>query len=225
VLYLSPDQRFLLPELLDTRLDPGSERKRLASETERQLLVDESPSRGQRDSTINVVEFADFQCPFCKRFDQFLKALGPEGASVKVVFKQLPLSIHSWARRAALVSVCAGFQKQDAFWDVHDFLFANQQTITSETLDGQVAAFLAKRGDIDRSKLQGCIVDMRAEEVLQRDFDLARHFHIDGTPTIFINGIRASGIGSVDELRSALAQARNSSEREHSVAWSESSRR
>jgi protein-disulfide isomerase len=210
-LYLSPDQRFLTESLLDTTIDPAIDRQRMALETQKALLAEDSPSLGPRDAVVTVVEFSDFQCPFCKRFDDLLAAVPTlERRGVRVVFKQRPLAMHQWARAAALTSICANSQGNDAFWSLHDFFSANQGTITAETLNARVAAFASQSGRVNFPKLQDCLAQHTAEKVLIRDEALAERYHINATPTVFVNGIRKPGFGSPEELTSAIRSAASS---------------
>jgi len=116
-LFLSPDQRFLFETLLDTNISPSAERLRVARETQLALLAGSSPYLGPENAPVTLVEFSDFQCPFCKRFADLLSRLpAKDRLRLRVVFKQRPLAMHQWARRAALASICASFESSGAFW-------------------------------------------------------------------------------------------------------------
>ena len=208
VLFLSPDQGFLTESLFDTSLSPAIERRRAARVAQAALLAERSPSRGPETAAVTVVEFSDFQCPFCKRAADALADI-PEGErdSIRVVFKQRPLSMHPWARRAALASICASFQGGDAFWALGKFLFANQDAITAETLDIRIREFASKDSRLSIERLDGCLAARNAEDVLLRDEKLAEVYHVDAAPTIFINGVRKVGFNSPAALWSALRVA------------------
>jgi protein-disulfide isomerase len=207
-LYASPDLRFLTEELLDTLVDPAKERERMASETQKDLLADNSPSRGSDDAQVTVVEFSDFQCPYCKRFEGFLSALqGDDARQVRVVYKHLPLAMHEWARPAAELSICASFQKPDAFWKLDDFLASKQSSLTTATLLSTAESFLSQELGLDARLLNDCVESHGASEVLMRDERLARLYHVEGTPTIFINGVRSASFRSIAELQSAVHSA------------------
>jgi protein-disulfide isomerase len=203
-LYLSPDQRFLSESLWDTSVDPAIERKRVADEAEIDLNAGNSPVRGTDDAPVTIVVFSDFQCPFCKRFADFYFALPETDARrVKLVFKHFPLSMHQWARPAAIASICAGAQGVEHFWGVHDFLFANQDKITVQNLDAQLAT-LTSTG-LDTQRLRSCVGSGAADEVLTRDAGLVEKYHINAAPTIFVNGVRMQGgFGSTADLQTAI---------------------
>jgi protein-disulfide isomerase len=207
-LFLSPDQRFLTESLLDTSVNPAIERRRAATATRAVLLAERSPVRGLESALVTVVEFSDFQCPFCKRAADALSNL-PEDVrdSVRVVFKHRPLPSHPWARRAALASICAGFQSDDAFWALDRFFFANQEAITAETLGTRIREFSLNDARLDIARLDGCLAAKSAEETLLRDEKLAQAYYVDVAPTMFINGVRKVGFYSPEDLWSALRLA------------------
>ncbi len=208
-LFLSPDQRFLTEALMDTTLSPKAERQRVAQETEQVLNSDVSPFQGPRDALITLVVFSDFQCPFCKRFEDILNRL-PEKArqDIRVVFKQRPLAMHTWARRAALAAICVSSQSQEAFWRFEQLLFADQDKITLANLDERIAAFGAQNNELNPGRLRGCMENGTAEKTLLRDEKLADAYHVDAVPTIFINGIRSTGFRTPEELEAGINAAR-----------------
>ena len=211
-LFLSPDQRFLFETLFDTTVSPTAERRRVAHETQLALRSDKSPALGPESAPITLVEFSDFQCPYCRRFAELLDRLpAKDRQRLNVVFKQRPLAIHQWARRAALASVCASFESDEAFWSLEKFLFASQDTITPANLEDRIAAFAKESGDLNFGRMRGCLAEEKAEEILVRDEKMAGLYHIDAVPTVFVNGVRALGFRSVEELQAALnAAAANS---------------
>lgn len=207
-LFLSPDQRFLSEALLDTTISPTTERRRVARETELALRMDGSPVQGSGSAAVALVEFSDFQCPFCRRFTDVLDHLPDEDLqSVKVVFKHRPLAMHLWARRAALAAICASFQSNETFWRLERFLFANQDTITAINLEDKLVAFAEGAGEIDLVRLHKCLAEESAEKVLLRDEKLAELYHVDAIPTVFVNGVRSVGFRSSEELQAALHAA------------------
>jgi|SRR5271157_1498711 len=207
-LFLSPDQKFLTESLFDTSLDPAVERRRAARVAQAALLAVRSPSRGPETAPVTVVEFSDLQCPFCKRAADALANL-PEDLRerVRVVFKHRPLPAHQWARRAAMASICAGFQGDDAFWDLESFLFTNPNGITAETLETRIREYASKNSRLNVERLGGCLAGASAEDVLLGDEKLAQEYHVGAAPTIFINGVRTVGFNSPEALWSALRVA------------------
>jgi protein-disulfide isomerase len=205
---LSPDQRFLSETLLDTTVSPAGERQRVARETQAALLSGDSPTQGPDGAPITLVEFSDFQCPYCERFTELVRRLQPEDRQrFTLVFKHRPLPMHQWARRAALASICVSFQSTESFWRLEDFLFASQHALTSENLEDQIGAYAKESGVIDVGRMHTCLLEGKAEEILRRDEGLADVYHVDAVPTVFVNGVRAVGYRSVQEFQAALNAA------------------
>lgn len=207
-LFLSPDQRFLADTLLDTTVSPAGERRRAAHQTESALLAEKSPFLGPPNAGVTLVVFSDFECPFCKRFQEMLVSVSAKDRqNVKVTFKHRPLAMHPWARQAALESICASYQSDEAFWLLHDFFFSNQSAFTPGNLGEKVAAFASAHGEIDLDRIRACVGEADAGRTLLRDEQLAQAYHIEGVPTVFINGVRTVGVHSAEELVALLRAA------------------
>lgn len=207
-LYLTPDQRYLAPDLLDTTTDLRAEKQRVAQQTETQLVTGQSPVRGAGNAKVTIVEFSDLQCPACKRFEDFLTAAISENnqvrENVRVIYKHRPLSIHDWARRAAQVAVCANLQSEGAFWEVHDYFYKNQSAINAGNFEATFAAFLRQHGEINGPQLHACVAENKASAIIERDESLADEYNVNSTPTVYINGTRTKGFRSEQELVHAI---------------------
>lgn len=207
ILYLSPDQNYLVPQLMDLSIDPEKERRRMAADVDTDLLRDSSPSKGPSGAEVTIVEFADFECPYCRQLAQYINALKEQPLSVRVVFKELPLPSHPWARQAAVAATCAGLQSQEAFWKVHDFWFAEQASITSENFSSSLKRLVTQSRDINAPRLFACIERGDTLDVVRRDESLARKYQVLSTPTVFINGVRAVGFRSREDFEVAIDEA------------------
>ena len=207
-LYLSPDHRFLSPELYDSQLDPQKEARAAAESYMQELTRGSYAYRGPEDAPVTVVVFSDFQCPYCR---QMADALRNEpriqaGRQVKIIFRHLPLPTHNWAREAAQAAACAQFQNQSAFWQVHDFLFAEQETLTLENLRPRVLDFSKGLTDLDQKMFRTCIENQMALGTVLKDINVAAIAEIKGTPTVVINGRRLEGLRSATELHTAIEE-------------------
>lgn len=168
------------------------------------------PSLGPEDATVTIVEFSDYQCPFCQRAEPVVKevmARYPE--QVRVVYRHLPLdSIHPRARVAAEASVCA--EAQGRFWDYHALLFTNRQALSDEDL-----ARYAEELGLDTDAFAACREGTVAKERVDSDVEAARVAGASGTPAFFINGIHLTGAKPVEEfvriIESELARSEDSS--------------
>ena len=155
-----------------------------------QLSIHDDPVKGNPDAPITIIEFSDFQCPFCARFTaQTLPALDEnyiETGKVKLVFKDLPLRIHSNARAAHIAAECA--DEAGKFWEFHDILFLQQnqwQSKTSTNLETVLINFATGLG-IDREEFKTCIKSGEIAGEVQLDTLEAASNDANGTPTFFI---------------------------------------
>ncbi len=161
-----------------------------------------SPSKGPAKAQVVLVEFSDFQCPFCARVPSVIEeVLKARPDDVKFVFKQFPLtSIHQNALNAAKAALAAN--KQGKFWEMHDKLFANQKALDLPSLKSY-----AQEIGLDMAKFEA---DMNASDVQQQiddEMKLARDAQVTGTPTLFVNGKRVTD-RSVESLKSMIDAAK-----------------
>ncbi len=208
ILYLSPDQRYVMTQVMDLTKDPQEEEHRKDAAVERALLSDASPTRGDSKAPVTIVEFSDFACPFCGRFKSLFDSLADsEKSKVRLVFKETPLPMHAWAAKAAELAVCAGQRGDPAFWEAHDFFFQNQKAFTQGNIQQQFMNFAGGTEDIDEQEVSACTERNAAEPVLARDKLLASKLGVHGTPTIFINGKQIRGVRSAGELTEVIDRA------------------
>jgi protein-disulfide isomerase len=153
------------------------------------LSMDGAQVRGAKTATIGVIEFSDFQCPYCGRFaHEVLPVLERDYIStgkVLIAFRNLPLSIHPFALGAAVAAECAG--EQGKFWAMHDALFADQKS-----LDIDSVAKRARRENLDAHQYENCVAAHAGDRV-ERDMIAAKTLQVNGTPTFFIGQIDADG--------------------------------
>jgi protein-disulfide isomerase len=147
------------------------------------LPVGKSPTKGPDNAPITIVEFSDYQCPFCARSEPLVRdALAAYPTQARLVYKHFPLSaIHPQALPAALAAAAA--QKQGKFWEMHEKLFANQRALAPE----QIKEYARQIG-LNLARFEA---DMQSDEIkamVQEDAQLAQRVGVRGTPTIFVNG-------------------------------------
>ena len=174
------------------------------------------PTRGNKDAKVVVVNFDDFQCPFCSRMHQtlFPELLKEYGDRVQFVYKDYPLSeIHPWATHAAVDANCLAAQNNDAYWDFADHIHANQREVNSEkgreaqfaVLD-RLTAEQGQKHSLDQAKLQSC-VKAQNEDTIKASMHEAEGIGVSATPTLFVNGQEMDGALPISELRAALDRA------------------
>lgn len=146
--------------------------------------------------TITLVEFSDFECPYCGRFHRTLDTvMGEYPTQLRVVYRHFPLvRLHVNARNAAVASECAA--EQERFSDYHDALFADQANITRSPWTE-----IANRLGLDTTRFHSCLVQGRAESRLAEDSTLVSKFNLEGTPTVIVNGWVLPGTPNGQELR------------------------
>lgn len=166
-------------------------------------IVENSPYQGKIDNKIFLVEFSDFQCPYCAKAQDVLKQFVTKHKNdVTFVYKHLPLtSIHPEAMPAAKAAWSA--QQQGKFWEYHDLLFANQ-----DKLGEDLYLEIANKLNLDLNKFNS---DRdRAEAEIKKDIALAEKIGIDGTPAIIMNDRYISGAVELSELEARLEKIKKS---------------
>jgi predicted DsbA family dithiol-disulfide isomerase len=140
-----------------------------------------SPVRGATNPVVTIVEFSDFECPFCKQVQSALKQIVESyGRDVRLVFKHLPLEGHQNSLPAARAAYCAA--EQDRFWQFHDAIFAAGNL--SPPVFEQVASGLG----LGLQKFQACIASERSRAAVVKDIEAARLLRIESTPSFVVNG-------------------------------------
>ena len=158
-------------------------------------VAEGEPARGPADAPVTIIEFSDFQCPFCSRGAQTVEQIRDKyGDDVKFIFQHFPLDrIHPWARPAAIAAECAANQSDEAFWELHDSYFANQQQINQQNLVEKSKEYLADSG-IDMAQWETCTTDdsseahQQAAQEVQSELELGQQLGVSGTPGFFVNG-------------------------------------
>ncbi|MBL8051508.1 MAG: DsbA family protein [Anaerolineales bacterium] len=146
------------------------------------------PSLGPDDAPITIVEFSDFQCPFCKRFhdETYRDLLDAYPGQIRFVYRNLPLtSIHPDAMSAAIASLCAN--DQNVYWEYHDKLFS------STTLGTDTYIQYANELSLNVDEFTACLDSGKFDNFIQQDMDFAFNLGISSTPTFFINGLAIVG--------------------------------
>jgi len=150
-----------------------------------------APTLGKSDAPVTLVEFSDFQCPYCQAAAPTLKQVAEKyGDKVQIVYRQFPLpSLHPFALKAAEASLCAN--EQGKFWQLHDAMFKDQTKLAVSDLKQT-----ARRLGLDGKKFDDCLDSGRYVEQVQNDQKEGQRIGVTGTPAIFINGVYVEG-GSV----------------------------
>jgi protein-disulfide isomerase len=152
-------------------------------------IYDDDPTLGPEDAPITIIEFSDYECPFCRRYniETFDQIMATYEGQIRYIYKDFPLtSIHPNALSAASAALCA--HEQDEFWDYHDKLFLMEMSLSKETY-----LQYAEDLELDMASFTECLEEGRFEDQVMADFDFAANLGISSTPTFFINGIPVVG--------------------------------
>jgi len=207
---LSRDRKTLLRMTkMDLTKDPYAE-------IAKKIDVTGRPTRGNKDAKVVLIDYDDFECPFCSQMHQtlFPGILKEYGDRVLIIYKDYPLEeIHPWAIHAAVDANCLNAQAADAFWDYADYLHANQRSVSAakgregqnEELD-KLAVLQGQKHNLDVTKLQACL-KAQDEKPVRASMHEGDAVGVDATPTMFVNGQKLDGAVPPDEVRAALDQA------------------
>lgn len=171
------------------------------------LSIDEgdSPVDGPASAPVTIVEFSDFECPYCGQFAETLKSIrAAYKGRVRFVYRHLPLPIHPNAKKAAELVTCAG--KQGLFWPMHDKLFESLRRVQV----GDWSA-LAREVGLDAATLKNCLDSPEASKAWIADQKVAESLGITGTPAVFVNGRLLSGAVPYDTLADIIEDELNRS--------------
>jgi protein-disulfide isomerase len=181
-------KHYLLGGFKDLTSNPDQER--LAK-----LDLASSASRGPKKAPVTVVQYTDFECPFCQKGYEIMqdKILKEFPGKVRWVYKSLPLnSIHPMAEPAAMGAECAKLQGEEKFWKVHDALFAAQRELRPDTLADTLAEYVKAAGG-DVKTFEACYESKKTLPQVAKDAAEAESLGISGTPAFLVNGHLVSG--------------------------------
>ena len=159
------------------------------------VTLDDRPSQGPANAPVTIVEFADFECPFCAQAFSVIETLvnTTYKGKVRVIFKAYPLNAHPWAMKAAEAAECARMQNPDAFWDFARYFYTNQGSINTKNIQDSVDK-LGKSQKLDEPSLKACMDSPQTEVRIKQDQNDGNSIRVSSTPTFFVNGIPVVGL-------------------------------
>lgn len=163
-----------------------------------EVSVDDDAFKGPKDAPITIVEFSDFECPYCSKaigvVDEVVKKY--EG-KVKLVFRDFPLDFHQNAKGAAMAAQCAN--EKGKFWEMHDAMFKDQSKLDNASL---VAT--AKGLGLDEASFQECLSSNRFMKEVEKDMEDGKRAGVTGTPAFFVNGVMIEGAQPLEEFSKVI---------------------
>ncbi|MBU0673206.1 MAG: DsbA family protein [Proteobacteria bacterium] len=163
-------------------------------------VTKEDQSKGALDAKVTIVEFSEFQCPYCSRAAVTIaEVLEKYGDQVRLIFKNFPLPSHEYARMAAEYGLCANDQSSEKFWKLHDIMFENQTLLAESTIPE-----FAEKAGLDMEILKSCIDSGRFKDKIDLDLADGNRAGVNSTPTFFINGIMVKGAQPLEEFSAII---------------------
>lgn len=157
------------------------------------------PSRGPSTAPVTIVEFSDFQCPYCGReFPVVERLMKDYDGKVRLVFRNFPLDFHPFAEKAAEAGACAA--DQGKFWELHDKMFGNQQKLGVDDLKGYAKAIPG----LDAAKFDKCLDSGEKKDMVAADEKAGADAGVQGTPAFFVNGVFINGAVPYDQMKQTV---------------------
>ncbi len=201
-IYISNDGKYMLVGKLFDITGSPYEKKDMSSVN---LNKDEVNSKGPDDAPVTIVEYSDFQCPYCSKAYQTIEkeVLKKYSKKVRFVFKHFPLHFHPWAMSAAIATECAALQKKELFWKLYSNFFEKQAEINPDNVKSKAIEWLSKE-DFDRSKFEKCYDNKETKAKVEKDRQEGMSLGVSGTPAFFVNGIFLSGAMPVQKFEEII---------------------
>lgn len=164
----------------------------------REVVAATGASKGPANAPVTIVEFSEFQCPFCSRVNPALEQVRQKyGDKVRIVFRHFPLPFHQNAQKASEASLCA--LDQGKFWELHDAMFANQNALAVEQLKEKAVQL-----GLDAAKFNSCLDSGQKAEAIAVDKRDGEKAGVTGTPGMFINGRFVNGAVPLETLATII---------------------
>jgi protein-disulfide isomerase len=158
------------------------------------VVVGDAPFVGKADAKVTLVEYSDFQCPFCAKGHEVINQIKKKyGNKIKIAFKHFPLPFHNHAKVAAEASMCANEQKMSYFWEFHDAMFLDQAKLSKEDLKAK-----ARKIGLDGNKFDQCLDSGKFTAYVNKDMEDGKTVGVKSTPTFFVNGKLISGAQPIE---------------------------
>jgi len=161
-------------------------------------------TKGEEGAPVTIVEFSEYQCPFCGRYveEAYSQIWEEYGDQIYYIFHDYPLSFHQHAQKMAEVARCAG--DQDQYWEMHDLIFENQEEWSQkQSLDADINGFVTQLG-LNEGEFDDCLDSGKYTQTVKDDFGLGSEVGVQGTPTFFIDGQKLVGARPYTDFKAII---------------------
>lgn len=204
--YMTKDGKTFFPQGMDMKnTDPAGNQEENAQPTVKQVpeITESDIAKGKTDSKVAVIEYSDFECPFCLRHNATMDKLYEEYKDkIAFYFRHFPLSFHPEAQKAAEASECAG--EQGKFWEMHDAIFAANEEKNMSVAKWKTAA---KTLGLNSAQFDKCLDDGKYAGKVASDMAGGKTAGVSGTPATFVNGQVFSGAVDINKIKAAIDSA------------------
>jgi len=178
----------------------------LGEEDQAAILKDPAASKGSEDAPVTIVEFSEYQCPFCKRYidESYKNIMSDYGDKVRYIFRDYPLEFHQHAQKASEAARCAG--DQGKYWEYHDKLFVEQEEWTEVTDSASLFVGYATGLGLDGGEFESCLTDGKFTQAVKDDLLLGQKLGVSGTPSFFINGKMLVGAQPYEAFKAVIEE-------------------
>lgn len=210
---VSEDNRWVIfnARIEDLNTDIAAEKAKKAAEEEKKaeenlkkLNLKDQPAKGPKNAKVTVVEFSDFQCPYCARAHDTLAAVEKEyGDKIRVIYKNFPLGFHPWAEPSAIAGECVYDQDESAFWAAYDYYFAHQKELTADNVKEKTLEAVAGK-KVNADKFKECFDGKKTLDRVKADMEEGKQVGVTGTPAFLVNGRVLSGAQPIEKFRQVI---------------------
>lgn len=178
----------------------------LGAEDQAAITQSATAVKGDEKAKVTIVEFSEYQCPFCKTYvdEAYAKIMAEYGSKVRYIFRDYPLSFHQHAQKTAQAARCAGDQKK--YWEFHDLLFKEQEVWSkAENIEEKLMSYAIGLG-LNESEFKTCLEAEKHKSTIQADFELGQKVGVQGTPSFFVNGQMLVGAQPFENFKALIDQ-------------------
>lgn len=181
----------------------------LGAEDQAEIIKNAGAVKGAEDAKVTIVEFSEYQCPYCKRYvdEAYKQIMADYGDQIRYIFRDYPLPFHQHAQITAEATRCAG--EQNMYWKYHDLLFEKADEWVSQTEIKDVLIGYSSQLGLNESQFRECLTSAKYTQSVKDDFALGQKMGVNGTPSFFINGRQLVGAQPYEAFQAIIEEELN----------------